>query len=149
MWFRSKALQCNGMVSKASFTDDYSTVLSSFNSMCGHPRFRVMPRTPLALCFSSETTLKYIGNSRNWYKEFHARTHLSRLYFHKSQVILKLYEFVLSKVVFKNIICCHGVHTSTNPTMVTQRSRSWSWMVDLHHFRSMLIGHPIPKIRLF
>ena len=37
---------------------------------------------------------------------------------------------------------------STHPTMVTQRSRSWSWMIDSHLFCSMSIGPPIPEIRL-
>ena len=37
--------------------------------------------------------------------------------------------------------------TSTHPTMVTHRLRSWSWMIDLHPFRFMSIS--IPQIRLF
>ena len=32
---------------------------------------------------------------------------------------------------------------------VTQKSRSWSWMVSSHPFCSMSIGPPIPEIRLF
>ena len=33
--------------------------------------------------------------------------------------------------------------------MVTQRSRSWSRMIDSHPFRSMSISAPTPQIRLF
>ena len=36
--------------------------------------------------------------------------------------------------------------TSTHPTMVTQKSISWSWMDNSHPFRSMSINHPIPEI---
>ena len=39
--------------------------------------------------------------------------------------------------------------TSTHPTMVTQKSISWSWMDDSHLFRSMSIDHPVLGIRLF
>ena len=50
-------------------------------------------------------------------------------------------------------VLSHGshypVHSPTPPTMVIQRSRSWSWKVDSHTFRSMSIGPPIPEIRLF
>ena len=35
--------------------------------------------------------------------------------------------------------------TSTHPTMVTQRSQSWSWMIDSHPFPSMSISPPIPE----
>ena len=40
----------------------------------------------------------------------------------------------------------HYPVTSTHPTMVTHRSLSWSWMIDSHPFRSMLVR---PQIRLF
>ena len=39
--------------------------------------------------------------------------------------------------------------TSAHPTMFTQRSRSWYWMIDSHPFCSMSIGPSIPEIRLF
>ena len=34
--------------------------------------------------------------------------------------------------------------TSTHPTRVTHRSRSWSWMINSHPFRSMSISPPPP-----
>ena len=41
--------------------------------------------------------------------------------------------------------------TSTHPTMVTQRSQSWFWMIDSQPFLSVSISAPtpIPQIRLF
>ena len=39
--------------------------------------------------------------------------------------------------------------TSAHHTMVTQRSQSWSWMIDSHPFHSMSISPPIAQIRLF
>ena len=39
--------------------------------------------------------------------------------------------------------------SGTHPTMVAQRSKSWSWMDDSHPFRTISIGPPIPEIRLF
>ena len=39
--------------------------------------------------------------------------------------------------------------TSTHPTMVAHRSRSWSWMIDSHPFCSMSICPTIPQIRPF
>ena len=39
--------------------------------------------------------------------------------------------------------------TSSQATMVTQKSISWSWMDESHPFRSMLTGHTIPEKRLF
>ena len=38
--------------------------------------------------------------------------------------------------------------TSSQSTMVTLKSISWSWMDDSHPFRPMLTGHCISKIRL-
>ena len=39
--------------------------------------------------------------------------------------------------------------TSTLPTMVTQRSQSWSWMIHSHPFCTKSISPPIPEIGLF
>ena len=41
------------------------------------------------------------------------------------------------------------VTSTTLPTMVTHRSRSWSWMIDSQPLCPMSIGPPIPKIMLF
>ena len=39
--------------------------------------------------------------------------------------------------------------TSTHPTIVKQRSRSWWWTIDSYPFRSMSICPPISEVRLF